>query len=217
VIAAARRFESEILRAELAGEGSHVDTKGHWLFASSCCSCFGWRLTGQRRLVNIELRYNIAPTDFCRVKSQGVTGSTPVVSTIQSYRTTNPRADSEQAVSWGIFAGIVGPVRSPVTPAVSQADLTLPSLHPKNSVPRGARSTTKTVRQLGNIGSLGRPKAPFRARSVIIADSIRVPRTAGSILREHRAIVRRRYRVANGLRPRRARDLVRGTRARSSC
>jgi hypothetical protein len=38
-------------------------------------------LPAQRRLVNIEPRYNIAPTDFCRVKSQGVTGSIPIVST----------------------------------------------------------------------------------------------------------------------------------------
>jgi len=37
-------------------------------------------LPAQRRLVNIEPRYNIAPTDFCRVKSQGVTGSIPIVS-----------------------------------------------------------------------------------------------------------------------------------------
>jgi hypothetical protein len=36
-------------------------------------------LPAQRRLVNIEPRYNIAPTDFCRVKSQGVTGSIPIV------------------------------------------------------------------------------------------------------------------------------------------
>ena len=72
MIAAARRFESEILRAGLAGEGSHFDTKGHWLFASSCCS---WMPA--YRLVNIEARCNIAPTDFCRVKLQGVTGSIP--------------------------------------------------------------------------------------------------------------------------------------------
>ena len=47
-------------------------------------------LPAQRGLVNIEPRYNIAPTDFCRVKSQGVTGSIPIVSTIQSYKTANP-------------------------------------------------------------------------------------------------------------------------------
>jgi hypothetical protein len=67
--------------------------------------------------------------------NQRVPGSSPGAPTIQSYRTTNPRADSEQAVSWGIFASIVALVRSPVTPAVSQADFSLPSLHPKIPFP----------------------------------------------------------------------------------
>ena len=42
--------------------------------------------------------------------------------TIQSYETANPSADSRQADSVGIFAGIVPLFRSPVTLAVSQAD-----------------------------------------------------------------------------------------------
>jgi hypothetical protein len=42
--------------------------------------------------------------------------------TIQSYETPNPGADSEWAVSVGIFAGIVPLFRSPGTLAVSQAD-----------------------------------------------------------------------------------------------
>jgi hypothetical protein len=44
-------------------------------------------LPAQRRLVNIEPRCNIAPTDFCRVKLQGVTASIPILSTIQSLQT----------------------------------------------------------------------------------------------------------------------------------
>jgi hypothetical protein len=45
-----------------------------------------------------------------------------IVSTIQSYETANPGADSRYAVSVGIFAGIIPLFRSPGTLAVSQAD-----------------------------------------------------------------------------------------------
>jgi hypothetical protein len=69
----------------------------------------------------------------------------------------------------------------------------------------------------GNFGSLGGPKASFRARSLIIAGSIRGLRTAGAILPEHHEVARLQCRVATDLRPRRARGLVRGTQARSSC
>ena len=65
----------------------------------------------------------------------GVTGSIPVVPTTQSFETTNPRPASGWPVSAGIFADIFPPFRSPVTLAVSQADLSLPSLHPKIPFP----------------------------------------------------------------------------------
>jgi hypothetical protein len=52
-------------------------------------------LPAQRRLVNIEPRCTIAPTDFCRVKSQGVTASIPILSTIQSPQTARFRYDAE--------------------------------------------------------------------------------------------------------------------------
>ena len=52
----------------------------------------------------------------------GVTGSIPVVPTIQSFRTADFQADLKRAVSVGIFAGIVPLFRSLVTLAVSQAD-----------------------------------------------------------------------------------------------
>jgi hypothetical protein len=55
------------------------------------------------RLVNIEARCNIAPTDFCRVKLQGITGSIPV-----APQTAHFVGDSKEAVSAGI-----SPVSSP--------------------------------------------------------------------------------------------------------
>ena len=55
--------------------------------------------------------------------------------TIQSFQTADFRADSKEAVSVGIFAGIVPLCRSLVTLAVSQADFSLPSLHPKIPFP----------------------------------------------------------------------------------
>jgi hypothetical protein len=54
--------------------------------------------------------------------------------------------------------GIVPLFRSPVTLAVSSADFSLPSLHPKIPFP-AAVAKANTVRQPGNIGSFGRPKA----------------------------------------------------------
>ena len=58
-------------------------------------------LPAQRRLVNIEPRYNIAPLPG---QIAGVTGSIPIVSTIQSSQTARFRYDSE----WGVSAGISG-------------------------------------------------------------------------------------------------------------
>jgi hypothetical protein len=52
----------------------------------------------------------------------GITGSIPVVPTIQSPETSDFQAGSKQAVSAGIFAVIVPLFRSPVTLAVSQPD-----------------------------------------------------------------------------------------------
>jgi hypothetical protein len=65
--------------------------------------------------------------------------------------------------------------------------------------------------------SWGAKSASLRARSVIIADSIQGLQTAGSILAEHREVARLQCRVANDLRRRPARELVQGTRVRSSC
>ena len=65
----------------------------------------------------------------------GVGSSVPSVSTIQSSQTTDLRAGSKDAVSVGIFAGIIPLVRSLVTLAVSQADFSPPSLHPKIPFP----------------------------------------------------------------------------------
>jgi hypothetical protein len=55
--------------------------------------------------------------------------------TIQSFQTADFRADSKEAVSVGIFAGIVPLFRSLVTLAVSQADFSLPSLQQKIPFP----------------------------------------------------------------------------------
>jgi hypothetical protein len=87
----------------------------------------------------------------------------------------------------------------------------------KNSVPRG--------RVVAGVGRLGTrdcweffgPKRTFRARSVLIVSSIRGLRTAGSILPERLEVALLQCRVASNLRPQPARDLVQGTRARSSC
>jgi hypothetical protein len=87
----------------------------------------------------------------------------------------------------------------------------------KNSVPRGRVFDGQIPVGCREFLGFGRPKATFRTRSVIIADSIQGLRTVGSILPEHHEVARLQYRVANDLRPRRGRDLVRGTRARSSC
>jgi len=58
-----------------------------------------------------------------------------VSTTIQSFQTADLRAGSKEAVSVGIFVGIIPRFRSLVTLAVSQADFSLPSLHPKIPFP----------------------------------------------------------------------------------
>ena len=65
----------------------------------------------------------------------GVGSSVPSVSTIQSFQTTDLRAGSKEPISVGIFAGIIPLFGSLVTLAVSQADFSLPSLHPKIPFP----------------------------------------------------------------------------------
>jgi hypothetical protein len=52
----------------------------------------------------------------------GSGSSVPTVSTIQTDRTAEIVADQKQAVSAGIFAGIIPLFWSPETPAVFQAD-----------------------------------------------------------------------------------------------
>jgi hypothetical protein len=138
--------------------------------------------------------------------------------TIQSYETANPGAGSRWAVSVGIFAGIVPLFRSPVTLAVSQADFLASRLciQKFRSPRQGFNGRRRSA--AGDFGRLGRPKARhFELWSVFIPDLVQGPRTAGPIRLAHRATVRLRYRVANGLRPRPARGLVQGTRVRSSC
>src|SRR5258707_13701928 len=141
----------------------------------------------------------------------GVGSSVPSVSTIQSFQTADLRAGSKEAVSVGIFAGIIPLFRSLVTLAVSQADFSLPSLHPKTPFPAAGFRWPIPFGGPGILRALGGKKSRFEP-GVIIAGSIRAPRTAGSIRLAHRAIVRLRYLAAAGLRPRPARDLVRETR-----
>jgi hypothetical protein len=88
----------------------------------------------------------------------GVGSSNHTVSTIQSYETANPGADSLWADSVGIFAGIVPLFRSPVTLAVSQADFWPPVSASKNSVPRGKVLTANAGRLPGVLGVLGGQK-----------------------------------------------------------
>ena len=68
------------------------------------------------------------------------------------FQTADLRAGSKDAVSVGIFAGIIPLVRSPVTLAVSQADFSLPSLHPKIPFPAAGFSTARSRRLPGILG-----------------------------------------------------------------
>ena len=82
----------------------------------------------------------------------GVGSSVPSSSTIQSHQTADFQAESKQAVSAGIFAGIVRLFRSPVTLPVSQAEFSLPSPHPKIPFPAVG---LRPPRPMGNSGILG--------------------------------------------------------------
>jgi hypothetical protein len=151
------------------------------------------------------------------VHTEGVTGSIPVAPTIQSYETADFQVESKQAISVGIFAGIFLSFRSPVITCGLSGRFGPPVSASQNSVPRGPAATANTVGQPGNIVSLLGQNGPFGARALLIAGSIRGLQTAGSILQEHHEVARLQCRVANDLRLQRARDLVQGTRVRSSC
>jgi hypothetical protein len=84
------------------------------------------------------------------------------------------------------------------------------SLHPKISFPAAGLRRPTALGELESWEFL-EPQWTFRARIVLIAGSIRELRTGGSILPEHHEVARLQCRVANDLRPQRARDLVRGT------
>ena len=56
------------------------------------------------------------------IPAWGAGSSIQIVSTIQSFQTADLRVGSKEAVSAGIFAGIIPLFRSLVTLAVSQAD-----------------------------------------------------------------------------------------------
>src|SRR5258708_7271275 len=104
----------------------------------------------------------------------GVTGSIPVAPTIQSFQTADLRAGSKEAVSVGIFAGIIPLFRSLVTLAVSQADSGLPSLHPKIPFPAAGFRRPIPFGSSGMLGVLEAKKRHF-GLAVIIAGSIRAP------------------------------------------
>jgi hypothetical protein len=65
----------------------------------------------------------------------GVGSSVHSSPTIQSYQTADFQAESKRAVSMGISAAIVPHFRSPATFAVSPAELSHRSLHPKIPFP----------------------------------------------------------------------------------
>src|ERR1700737_4143762 len=111
--------------------------------------------------------------------------------TIQSFQTADFRADSKEAVSVGIFAGIVPLFRSLVTLAVSQADFGLPSLQQKIPFPAAEFGAANDRRRLENL-AFREAELPFRAASGITEGSVRGLRTADSILRGHREVVRLR-------------------------
>ena len=145
----------------------------------------------------------------------GVGSSVRSTPTILSYETADFQVESQQALSAGISARIFLLFRSPVRLAVSEAGLGLPSLHPKIPFPAVGLRPAKAIGEFGISGAF-RAKTDLSSRS-FIAGSVRGLRTVGSIPPKHHEVARRQYLVANDLRPRPARDLVRGTLARSSC
>jgi hypothetical protein len=155
------------------------------------------------------MRLPASLTRGSQVRSPSPPPSSPTQPQISRPSQNRPFLQGFSPVSFGSF-------ESPVTLPVSQAEFSLPSPHPKIPFPAVG---LRPPRPSGNSGILGAfwAKRTFRARSLIIAGSIRGLRTVGSILPGHHEVVRRRRRVANDLRQRRARDLVQGTRVRSSC
>jgi len=97
----------------------------------------------------------------------GVGSSVPSSPTIQSYQTADFLAEPKQAVSAEIFAGIVLLFQSPVTLAVSQADFSLQSPHPKIPFPAVGFAAAKAVRELGNLGIFLGPQRTFAGISAI--------------------------------------------------
>lgn len=93
----------------------------------------------------------------------------PLWSTTQSYEIANPGGHAKQAASSGIFASIFPLFRSPVTLAVSQADSSRLSLHPKIPFPAAGLRRPIPFGKPVILGSLGAKSAPFRAWPVIIA------------------------------------------------
>jgi len=91
----------------------------------------------------------------------GAASSVQIISTIQSQQTADSQPESKQAVSAGMFAGIVPHFRSPVTFAVSEAGLSLPSLHPKIPFPAVGLRRAQAARELGNLGSFSAYNGPF--------------------------------------------------------
>ena len=75
----------------------------------------------------------------------------------------------------------------------------LPSLQQKIPFPAAEFGAANDRRRLENL-AFREAELPFRADSGITEDSARGLRTAGSILREHREVVRLRCRAANDLR-----------------
>jgi hypothetical protein len=84
-----------------------------------------------------------------------VPGSSPGAPTIQSFQTADFQPESKWAVSVGIFAGIVPLFRSPVTLAVSPADFSLLSLHPKIPFPAVGYDGPIPLGSAGRLRSFG--------------------------------------------------------------
>src|SRR5258708_25898362 len=120
--------------------------------------------------------------------------------TTQSY----PNRKSQRRLRIGRFCGDFRWYRSALSVSGDTCGLSgrfwPPVSASKNSVPRGRVFDGQIPVGCREFLGFGRPKATFRTRSVIIADSIQGLRTVGSILPEHHEVARLQYRVANDLR-----------------
>jgi hypothetical protein len=94
----------------------------------------------------------------------------PCRATIQSHQTGDFQAESKWAVSVGISATIVPHFRSPGKFAVSPADLSPRSLHPRIPFPAAGLRQTSTLGWPGNLGSFWNHNGHFEP---VIADSTR--------------------------------------------